>query len=265
VYSRTLPRANVLGQDTSLVGFLVAMTLAPWLQPAAFRPLPGWQTGASGTTRSLYVGTGKHTLAPVESAAWIARNVRYRDDPTADPPNKTLLNLPSNAVIVWVAIFSPSLQDQPYIQLTLSRAKRFDCCEVAPVAGGVYELTGAGPGRAYSVIVRVYFGSRPTYALRAEARRALAQLRLPAPRPPSGEVTVKPGQKRIFTKAELKPGTPVRCTIQGHTLTVTAPLYPATGSGTVGTPPGKRATHLNIDVNPTGSYIVTCGFGRHHP
>ena len=37
----------------------------------------------------------------------------------------------------------------------LTAAKRFDCCEAAPVAGGEWELTGAGPGRAYSVIVRI--------------------------------------------------------------------------------------------------------------
>jgi len=247
-----------------LVGFLVALTLAPWLQPAAFRPLSGWQTGASGTTRSLYAGPDKRITAPLESAAWIVRDVRYRDDATADPPNMTLLHLPSNAVIVWVAIFSPLRKDQPFIQLTLSRAKRFDCCEAAPVAGGVYELSGAGPERAYAVIVRIYFGSRPTPALRAEARRALARLRLPTARSPSSEVVVKPGQTRVFSKAQLEPGMPVRCTIQGHTLTVKTPLYPATGSGSVAAPRGKRPTHLNVDLNPNGSYTARCGFGGHH-
>ncbi len=50
------------------------------------------------------------------------------------------------------------------------------------LAGGDYDLTGFGPDDAYSAIVRIYFGSRPTRALRAEAQRALDRLKLPAPR-----------------------------------------------------------------------------------
>jgi hypothetical protein len=45
-----------------------------------------------------------------------------------------------------------------------------------------HTLGGNGGGRAYSSIVRIYFGSRPTRALRAEAQRALARLRLPQAR-----------------------------------------------------------------------------------
>jgi hypothetical protein len=119
---------------------------------------------------------------PLESAAWIARGVRYRDDPTADPPNKTLRRLPPNAVIVWAVIYSnPGAGRQKPIPLALTAAKRFECCEAAAVPGGEWELTGAGPGRAYSVIVRIYFGSRPTSAMRAQAQRALDQLHLPPP------------------------------------------------------------------------------------
>jgi len=44
-----------------------------------------------------------------------------------------------------------------------------------------HAATGAGPRRAYSVIVRVYLGSRSTPALRSEAQRALDGLRLPPP------------------------------------------------------------------------------------
>jgi hypothetical protein len=43
----------------------------------------------------------------------------------------------------------------------------------------VEELTGDGPGRAYAVIVRIYFGSPPIRARRAEAHRALERLELP--------------------------------------------------------------------------------------
>jgi hypothetical protein len=79
-------------------------------------------------------------------------------------------------------IYNPAPTGQKPIRLTLTAAKRFDCCEAAPVAGGEWELTGAGPGRAYSVIVRIYFGSRPTSAMRQQAQHALDQLALPPPR-----------------------------------------------------------------------------------
>ncbi len=162
-----------------MVGFLVALALAPWLHPLAFQLLPGWHTGASGNTRSAYIGPGTHLAVPEESTAWIARNVRYRDEATADPPNKTLAHLPSNGVIVWAVIFDPAAKGEKPIRLDLAKAKHFACCEAESVLGGEYELTGAGPGRGYSAIVRVYFGSRPTPALRAEAQRALDQLELP--------------------------------------------------------------------------------------
>ena len=157
-----------------MVTFLVALALAPWTHPLAFAPLHGWQTGMSGNTRSAY---GKTVL---ESSAWIARNVHYHDNATADPPNKTLAHLPRTGVIVWAVIFNPAEKGSRSIRLDLGKAKRFACCEGAYVAGGEYELTG--PGRSYWVIVRIYFGSRPTGALRAEAQRALDRLELPAPR-----------------------------------------------------------------------------------
>jgi hypothetical protein len=164
-----------------VIALLVAVSLAPWLHPIAFQPLPGWQTGASGTTHSASVGPGKHVTVPEESAAWIAKNVRYLNEATADPPNTTLAHLPANGVIIWAVIFHPAQRGKP-IRLDLSNARRLACCEGAYVAGGDYELSGTGPGRSYSVIVRVYFGSRPTAARRAEAQRALGQLKLPAPR-----------------------------------------------------------------------------------
>ena len=158
-----------------MVAFLAALALAPWAHPLAFAPLPGWQTGMSGT-HSAYVKT------VLESSAWIARNVRYRDDSAADPPNKTLAHLPRNGVIAWAVISTSAENGAKQVQLELNKAKRFACCEGAYVAGGDYELSGSGPGRGYYVIVRIYFGSRPTGALRAEAQRALDRLELPAPR-----------------------------------------------------------------------------------
>lgn len=166
-----------------MIAFLLALTVAPWAHPLSFRPVPGWQTGTSGNTRSVYVGHGSRATAPLESAAWIAKNVRYRDDATADPPNKTLAHLPSNGLIVWAVIYSPAENGQKPIRLDLGRARHLRCCDgPVSVAGGDYELTGYGPNRAYSVIVRIYFGSRPTRGLRAQAQRALNQLQLPSPR-----------------------------------------------------------------------------------
>jgi hypothetical protein len=161
---------------------LVAPAPAPWSHPLAFGHLAGWETGRSGNTRSAYAGRGRRLAVPLESAAWIARGVRYRDDPTADPPNNTLQRLPRSAVVVWAVIYSPVQPRQKPIRLALARAKRFACCEAAYVAGGEWELSGAGLERAYSVIVRIYFGSRPTTSTRAQAQRALDDLRLPPPR-----------------------------------------------------------------------------------
>ena len=164
-----------------MVALLAAFALAPWLHPLTFAPLPGWQTGMSGTRHSLYVGLpGYRVNTSRESSAWIATHVRYRDAATADPPNKTLAHLPSSGVIVWAVIFNPALKGERPIRLDLSKAKHFTCCENERVIGGDYQLAGYGPGRTYSVIVRVYFGARPTSALRAKAQRALDQLRLPS-------------------------------------------------------------------------------------
>jgi hypothetical protein len=165
-----------------IVAILLAVMVAPWTHPLSFGQLAGWETGHSGNMRSAYVGRNPRVVVPLESTAWIARRVHYRDEPTADPPNKTLKHLPRRAVIVWAVIYNPTPSAQKPIRLMLSAAKRFDCCEAAAVAGGEWELDGTGPGRAYSVIVRIYFGSRPTSAMRQQAQRALDQLALPSPR-----------------------------------------------------------------------------------
>jgi hypothetical protein len=119
---------------------------------------------------------------PKESAASIATNVRYRNRATADPPNRTLAHLRQDGIVVWAVIFQARPGRLKPIRLDLLRARHLPCCEGAYVAGGVYELTGLGPQRAYSVIVRVYFGSRPTRVVRSQAQRALNRLQLPLPR-----------------------------------------------------------------------------------
>jgi hypothetical protein len=163
-----------------MLKFLAAIALVPWAHPLAFLPLPGWHAGASGTVDSLYDNSSLR--APKESTAWIATNVRYRDRATADPPNKTLAHLPRNGVIVWAVIYQGRPRGQKPIVLDLRRARHLPCCEGERVAGGVSELTGAGPHHEYSVIVRVYFGSRPTHTLREQAQRALDRLELPPSR-----------------------------------------------------------------------------------
>jgi hypothetical protein len=149
--------------------------ITPWVHPLFFKPFLGWRTGKSGNTRGLYGG-------PVESTAWIAKGVDYTSPATADPPNATLAHLPANAVIVW-AVTSNSFNNDRRLRLNLRYARHLACCD-GPVAvvGGVDELTGYGPHRAYSVIIRAYYGSTPTAALRAEAQRALRHLALPAAR-----------------------------------------------------------------------------------
>ena len=160
---------------------LALLALAPWSHPLAFGTLPGWSTGRSGDTRSAYVGGGTRVPVPLESTAWAARGVRYRDAATADPPNATLRRLPAYAVVVWAVIHAPAASGRP-IHLSLASARRLPCCEAVPVRGGEWELAGVGPGGVYSVIVRVYFGSPPTRAMRGRAQRALDRLELPPPR-----------------------------------------------------------------------------------
>jgi hypothetical protein len=162
-----------------MLELLAALALAPWAHPLAFRPLPGWQTGASGTVRSAYVGHGQRVRVPKESAAWIARNVRYQSPATEDPPNTTLRHVRRNSVIVWAVILQGVQRGQERIRLDLRHAKHFACCEGEYVPGGSYEMTGTGPRGAYSVIIRIYFGAPATRALRVQAQRALNRLQLP--------------------------------------------------------------------------------------
>lgn len=175
------PRKHCQTYIHSMLPFLLALAFAPCAHPLAFRPMLAWQTGASGNTTSAYVGRHTKALVPLESTAWIAKNVRYRDDPTADPPNATLGHMPRNGLIVWAVIYNPA-NSGTALRLDLRKARHLACCEGEYVAGGNYELTGYGPKRAYSVIVRIYFGARPTNATFAQAQRALDHLELPAPR-----------------------------------------------------------------------------------
>src|SRR5579862_2163082 len=109
-----------------MIVFLAALAVTPWAHPLAFRPMPGWQTGASGNRPSRYGRPGKQVARPEESAAWAAMAVRYSDDATADPPNKTLAHLPPNGVLVWAVIYTAATRGQAPIRLVFDKAKRFD-------------------------------------------------------------------------------------------------------------------------------------------
>jgi len=164
-----------------MLEFVAAAALTPWAQPLRFRPMPGWESGRSGTIHSHY-GPAPGIAAPKESTAWIATGVHYRDRATADPPTTTLSRLPRHGVIVFAVVYQSGRVTERRINLRLDHAKRHPCCDGTYVAGGEYELDGVGPTTAYSVIVRVYFGSAPTSSMRAQAQLALDHLELPPPR-----------------------------------------------------------------------------------
>ncbi len=163
-----------------MVELVAAFALAPWAQPLRFQPLTGWHTGASRTFDSSY-GPVPGIASPRESTAWMATGVHYRDRPTADPPEATLSRLPPQGIVVFAVVYQSALTERR-VDLRLVRARRYPCCDGTYVAGGEYGLAGGGPAAAYSVIVRVYFGSPPTRSMRAQAQRALDQLELPSPR-----------------------------------------------------------------------------------
>jgi hypothetical protein len=156
----------------------------PWLTPLSFGlHAQGWHTGRSGT---FYTTVGPaHARVPM-SAAWAA-NVRLLDRATSDPPNKTLQRLPPRGIVVWARIQArvgawPPDHRRVSVRYALADAYRFACCKAANVRGGEWELYGFGPKRAYDVLIRIYWGSRPTKHMKAQAERALRGLRLPKPR-----------------------------------------------------------------------------------
>ncbi len=164
-----------------MVELVAAMAMAPWAQPLRFRPLPGWHTGANGTFDSSY-GPAPGVPSPKESTAWMTRGVHYGDRRTADPPSVTLSRLSRRAILVFATVYESGRHRGRRIELDLDRATRYPCCDGTYVAGGEYALTGVGLAAAYSVIVRVYFGSPPTRPMRAQAQAALGHLELPRPR-----------------------------------------------------------------------------------
>ena len=164
-----------------MLELVAAMAIAPWAQPLRFQPLSGWHAGASGTFNSSY-GPAPNIASPKESTAWMTRGVRYRDRRTADTPDATLSHLPPRAILVFAVVYESGRGTGRRIVLRIDRATRYRCCDGTYVAGGEYAMAGMGPEAAYSVIVRIYFGSPPTRSMLAQAQRALDHLELPLPR-----------------------------------------------------------------------------------
>jgi hypothetical protein len=174
------PRRGGLAYEDQMLVRIATVVAIPWLTPLSFGlHAPGWYVGKSGTRHQRFL---PHTF----SAAW-AGNVRCSDCATSDPPNATLRHLPRRGIIVRASIQPPDPTGWPPKGRRLTKsyalkdAYHFACCEAARNIGGEWELYGFGPKHAYSVIVRVYWGSKPTRAMRAAAQRAIGTMRLPAP------------------------------------------------------------------------------------
>jgi hypothetical protein len=82
-----------------------------------------------------------------------------------------------------------------------------------------------------------------------------------APAKFSNGIVVKVGERRSFTRTELRPGAIVKCTYRGHSLSLAAPARLQVGGGAAW--PGAQAQgfYLNVIGKPGGAYAVTCGLG----
>ena len=82
-----------------------------------------------------------------------------------------------------------------------------------------------------------------------------------APANLSSGIVVKVGERRSFTRTELRPGAIVKCRYRGHSLSLAAPAGLQVGGGVAW--PGAQAHgfYLNVIGKPGGAYAVTCGLG----
>ena len=174
-----MQRAIRRGTISAMVAAAFVAIAIPWLTPVAFAsPAPGWHVGQTGTITET-VGDARKPV----SAAWAA-TVRCPDCGTSAPPNKTLKVLPRHGVIVTANIRPTGQEMWPpdgrrvASNYSVTSAYRFACCE-AESSGGISEMYGFGPQRAYTVLVRVYWGSPPDKTMRLAAQRAIRTLHLP--------------------------------------------------------------------------------------
>jgi hypothetical protein len=82
-----------------------------------------------------------------------------------------------------------------------------------------------------------------------------------APATFSRPLVVKVGEKRSFTRAELRPGATVKCTYHGHSLSLAAPAGPEAGNGIAWPAAQTPGFHLNVIGKAGGKYSVSCGLG----
>ena len=129
-----------------MVALVAAVAFVPWAQPLRFRPLPGWQQGAGGTFDSSY-GPGGDIASPKESTAWMAKGVRYRDRPHADPPDATLSRLPRRGIVVFAV--SPEFASGQWVAAGLRGAF------LGLFGYAVYDLTNQATLRNWPAAVTV--------------------------------------------------------------------------------------------------------------
>ena len=78
---------------------------------------------------------------------------------------------------------------------------------------------------------------------------------------PARGIVVKVGEQRSFTRAELRPGSSVKCSYRGHSLSLLAPAGKQEGDGAAWPGAQRQGFYLNVIGKPGGSYAVTCGLG----
>ena len=123
-------------------------------------------------------------------------------------------------------------------------------------------MTPGGVRAIMAAVEQLTFGNEPA-AVRAALTRSMNanSAACGAPAKPSRGIVVKVGERRSFTRTELRPGAIVRCTYRGHALSLPAPAGRQEGGGVVW--PGAQAQgfYLNVIGKPGGAYTVTCGLG----
>jgi hypothetical protein len=82
-----------------------------------------------------------------------------------------------------------------------------------------------------------------------------------APATFSRPLVVKVGEKRSFTRSELRPGATVKCTYRGHSLSLAAPAGREAGNGVAWPATQAPGFFLNVIGKPGGKYSVSCGRG----
>lgn len=143
------------------------------VEPAVFRPAPGWHTGTSGPAEVDPDSEGTFT--------WAA-TIPYLDPPNALPMQRTLDALPPDGIVIFVSLLRshhwqngfPALR-LPY---DLGEAERGPF-EGVPGDRATYRITARAPG-GYDLMLWLFFGRpEPTREQLARAEAQLQRLTLP--------------------------------------------------------------------------------------